>query len=99
MAEPLVRKRTYWIVYVVLLALTLLTVLLSYLHMGEFNMVIALVIAAIQACLIAGLFMHGLYEVALVRVIAAGAVIWFLIMISLTLVDYHTRGWLPFPGK
>jgi cytochrome c oxidase subunit IV len=99
MAEPIVRKRSYWIVYVVLLALTLLTVLLGYLHMGEFNMVVAIAIATIQASLIAGFFMHALYEAPLVRVVAAGGVIWFLIMMTLTLTDYHTRGWLPFPGK
>jgi hypothetical protein len=26
-------------------------------------------------------------------------VMWFLIMMSLTMNDYFTRGWLPFPGK
>jgi hypothetical protein len=28
-----------------------------------------------------------------------GGVLWFLIMITLTLGDYLTRGWMPFPGK
>ena len=45
------------------------------------------------------IFMHALYETKLVRVIMAGGVIWFLIMISLTLGDYLTRGWMPYPGK
>lgn len=40
-----------------------------------------------------------LYKTQLVRVVLAGGVTWFLIMISLTLGDYLKRGWLPFPGK
>jgi cytochrome c oxidase subunit IV len=35
----------------------------------------------------------------LVRVVTAGGIVWFLIMATLTLTDYMTRGWLPFPGK
>jgi cytochrome c oxidase subunit 4 len=59
--------------------------------MGRFNLIIALVIAVIQASLIAGVFMHALYETALVRVILAGGVLWFLILITLTMTDYLTR--------
>ena len=36
----------------------------------------------------------------LVRVVLAGAVIWFLIMIKMTIGDYVTRGWVyPLSGK
>jgi cytochrome c oxidase subunit 4 len=99
MAQPVVSTKTYVFTYLALLALTLLTTLLAYLRMGPFSMVLAIAIAAVQASLIAGFFMQGLYEAALVRVVAAGGVVWFLIMMTLTLTDYITRGWLPFPGK
>ena len=99
MTEPVVRRGTYLTAWVALLALTLLTVLLGYLRMGPFNMIIGIAIAAAQACIIAGVFMHASYEFPLVRVVIAGAVIWFLIETTLTLTDYITRGWLPFPGK
>lgn len=99
MAEPVLRTRAYWYVYVMLLALTLLTTLLGYLNLGPFNMMIGIGIATIQASLIAGFFMHALYESPLVRIVTAGGLIWFLIMATLTLTDYITRGWLPFPGK
>ncbi len=56
-------------------------------------------IAALKASLIASFVMHALYETKLVRVIMASGVIWFLILISLTLGDYLTRGWMPYPGK
>jgi cytochrome c oxidase subunit 4 len=35
--------------------------------------------------------MHALYESALVRVILAGGVLWFLILMTLTMTDYLTR--------
>ena len=99
MAQSVVPKRTYLLTYLGLLALTLITVLVAYVNMGPFSMTIAILIAGIQASLIATFFMQALYESALVRVVAAGGVIWFLIMSTLVLTDYITRGWLPFPGK
>ena len=62
-------------------------------------MIIAVSIATIKASLIAALFTQALYEGKVVRIILAGGVIWFLILVTLTLADYMTRGWLPFPGK
>lgn len=94
-----VSRRTYTFTWLTLLALTLLTTLLGYINMGPFSMVAAVGIAAIKAALIAGIFMHALAGGKLVRVAIAGGVLWFLILTSLTLGDYITRGWLPFPGK
>ena len=99
MPHHIVARKTHLFSYLVLLALTLGTVLIAYLDLGPFSMVIAIAIATIQASLIAGFFMHALYESALVRVVAAGGVVWFLIMMTLVINDFITRGWLPFPGK
>jgi len=52
-----------------------------------------------KASLIAAFFMQALYECKIVRIIIAGGVVWFLIMVTLTLADYMSRGWLLFPGK
>jgi cytochrome c oxidase subunit 4 len=43
--------------------------------------------------------MHVLYEGRLVKLVIAGAVIWFVIFVSLTVNDYLTRGWIGFGGK
>jgi cytochrome c oxidase subunit 4 len=91
MAEPVVARKIYLRAYAALLGLTLATTLLAFLDMGRFNTIVALVIAVIQASLIAGVFMHALYESALVRVILGGGVLWFLILITLTMTDYLTR--------
>lgn len=53
----------------------------------------------LKASLIAAIFVHALYDTKLIRVVLAAGVIWFLIMISITLGDYLTRGWRSFPGK
>jgi cytochrome c oxidase subunit IV len=82
-----------------LLALTLLTALVGLVNLGGLTYVIAVVIAAVQACVIAGFLMHALHGQALVRVVVAGGVIWFLILMTLTSVDYLTRGWLLPSGK
>jgi cytochrome c oxidase subunit IV len=91
MAEPILTRKIYLRAYAALLGLTLATTLLAFLDMGRFNVIVALVIAVIQASLIAGVFMHALYESALVRVILGGGVLWFLILITLTMTDYLTR--------
>jgi cytochrome c oxidase subunit 4 len=99
MSQPTVSIRTYAFTWIALLGLTLLTSLVGLVDLGHFSIVVAVIIALSKASLIAGFFMHALYESKLVRVVLAGGVIWFLILLSLTIVDYLTRGWLPFPGR
>jgi cytochrome c oxidase subunit IV len=99
MSQSTVSVKTYAFTLIALLALTLLTSLLALVDLGKFSFIAGVAIAAVKASLIACIFMHALYETKLVRVIMAGGVIWFLIMISLTLGDYLTRGWMPYPGK
>lgn len=82
-----------------LLALTLLTSLLGLLNLGVMTPVIALIIAAVQAFLIAAFLMHVKHDIPLVRVIVAGGIIWLLILTTLTMTDYITRGWLLPSGK
>ena len=38
-------------------------------------------------------FMHALYESGLLRIVMAGGLIWFLILITMTLSDYASRNW------
>ena len=99
MKPPVVSIRTYTITWLALLALALATTLIGFLDLGAFSMGIAILIATTKASLIVGFFMHGLYEAKVVKIIICAGVVWFLIMVTLTINDYATRGWLPFPGK
>jgi cytochrome c oxidase subunit 4 len=99
MTAPRLNIKTLSLVFLALWALVLGTSLIGFMDLGRFNIVVSVAIAAIQAMLIAGFFMKALYEAKVIHVILAGGVIWFLIMETLTLADYMSRGWLPFPGK
>jgi cytochrome c oxidase subunit IV len=91
--------RIYFLVFLTLLALAVVTTLVSFLDLGPFHAVVSLAIAAIKATLVALFFMGVIHSPHLVRLTVAGGVLWLAIMILLTLGDYLTRGWVPFPGK
>jgi cytochrome c oxidase subunit 4 len=99
MSTTVVSARKYLFTYFALLGLTLATTLVAYLDLGWATMLIAILFALAKATLIASIFMHVLYEGKLVKLAIAGAVIWFVILVSLTINDYITRGWLGFGGK
>jgi cytochrome c oxidase subunit 4 len=99
MSGPAVSAKAYFGTYLALLGLTLATTLLGFVDLGWGSMVLAVAFAAAKATLIAAFFMHALVEGKLVKIVIAGALVWFLILVTLTLGDYVTRGWLPFPGK
>lgn len=94
-----VSARTYLFTWISLLGLTLLTTLLAFIDLGWFSTFLAVGLATVKASLIAAFFMHVLFDSKTVKVIMTGGIIWFLILVTLTLGDYITRGWIPFPGK
>jgi cytochrome c oxidase subunit IV len=99
MKEASVSIKTYTFTWLSLLALTLITTMIGFVDLGTFTMVIAVAIAALKAGIIAAIFMHALLEAKLVKVVIAGGVVWFLILVTLTMSDYVTRGWIPFTTK
>jgi cytochrome c oxidase subunit 4 len=99
MSQPTVSARAYAFTWIGLLLLTLLTSLLGLQDLGRMSLIVGLIIATIKASLIATFFMHALYGSKLVRVVLGGGIVWLLIFITLTLVDYVTRGWVGVPGK
>lgn len=91
--EPMnIPKKIYWRVWVALIALLLLTWGLAQINLGPFNNVAALGISITKMLLVVLFFMHGRYEKPLTWIFIAAGVIWFLIMVDLTLSDYLTRG-------
>jgi cytochrome c oxidase subunit 4 len=93
MNHSIVRPRTYLIVFAALIVLTLVTVLLNYMHLGEWHTAVGLVIASAKAFLIVLFFMHVLYAPRLTWVIALSGIYWFGILLALTMTDYLSRGW------
>jgi cytochrome c oxidase subunit IV len=99
MTEPILSSKSYFLAYVAMMGLLLLNVLLAFINMGWVNMFIGVVIATMQAAILALVLMHGLYEKVLVRLVIGGSLLWFLILVTLTFTDYITRGWVPIAGK
>ena len=94
--QPVVSPRTYLIVWVVLIALTVTTVGITFLPLGHWHTSIGLAIAVGKASLVVLFFMHALRSQRLVWIVIGGSVLWLSIMLSLTLSDYWSRSWLTF---
>lgn len=86
-----VSKKNYLFVWLALLALLALTWGLAEINLGPFNNVAALCISIAKMALVVLVFMHGRWEKSLTWIFMAAGVIWFLIMVDLTLSDYLTR--------
>lgn len=87
-----VSKKSYLIVWIALLALLALTWGLAEINLGPFNNVAALGISITKMLLVVLIFMHGRWEKPLTWIFIVAGLVWFLIMVDLTLSDYLTRG-------
>ena len=70
---------------------TAITVYAAFHNYGEFNIVIALVIATIKATLVVLYFMHARYSPKRTQLVIVCSVFWLAILLALTLTDYTTR--------
>jgi cytochrome c oxidase subunit 4 len=91
--------RTYLVVFAILVVLLVATVGVSFLPLGRFTLVVAMAIAFTKAVLIAIFFMHLRSSNRLTWVFSGAALLWFGILMMLTLNDYLTRTWLDIPSK
>jgi cytochrome c oxidase subunit 4 len=94
MAEYIVPRRTYYIIYAILLVCTYLTWQIALYDLGPLNTIAALVIAVFKAVLVVLFFMHVKYSTQLTWVVVLAGVFWLGILLTLTMSDYLTRGWL-----
>ena len=91
--SPVVPKRTYYSIYVILLVCTYLTWQIAFFDLGVLNTVAAVTIAVFKAVLVVLFFMHVRYSTRLTWVVVIGSVFWLTILLTLTYGDYLTRGW------
>lgn len=86
--------RTYILVILALIALTVTTAAVAFIDLGRLNVVVAITIATIKMLLVALIFMHMRYSTGLTKVVVAGALMWLGILIGLTMSDVIMRSWL-----
>jgi cytochrome c oxidase subunit 4 len=92
--EEIVQPKVYLRTGIALLVLLAATWMIAYINLGPFNLIAALAIAITKAIIIALFFMHIKGSSRLLHLAAVAGVMWLLILISLTLSDYFTRGWV-----
>ncbi len=81
--------KAYIMVFVALMALTIITVAISYLHLSVLAaIVVALFIATIKAGLVASYFMHLISERKLIYAALALTAIFFLVLMVLPVLHY-----------
>lgn len=74
-------------VFLVLTALTVLTVLQANLDLGSIDIVLALLIATVKATLVMAIFMHLAYDKPFNLIIFAASFVFVALFMSLTLMD------------
>ena len=91
MSESVSRSSTYYLVFAALIALTLLTVGISFIDLGAWHTPVGLVIAVTKASLVALFFMHLLHSPRTSWLAFLAGLFWFGILMALTLSDYLSR--------
>ena len=83
-----------------LVVLTAITVVVAHYDFGQWNTVVAMVVATIKASLVALYFMHLRYDNKLYLIILLASLLFVSIFFTPTLIDLHTRDALdPIKGR
>lgn len=88
----IIPTRTYLFVFSILILLTAITVAVSFIPLGGYNVVVALIVAGMKASLVALFFMHLLYDNKFYLVIFLSAVTFLTVFIIFTMFDTMNRG-------
>jgi len=92
MSEHIMSSKFYYTIWIVLLCLTVITAAVSFVDLGPFNTIVALVIATVKALLVILFFMHVKYtSERLTKIVIVSAIFWLLLLLGLSMADYATR--------
>jgi cytochrome c oxidase subunit 4 len=98
MAGHISPKSNYFVIFGALMACTMLTVIAAFINLGDLNFPVALVIAVFKATLVILFFMHVKYSSRMVKLVVGVAFFFLVVLLTLTLTDYLSRGWFTAPG-
>ena len=85
--------KTYVLIFILLMILTIITVLVSYVDVGMFNIVTAMSVASIKAAVVALFFMHLKFEDSLTWAFAIFPLTLLALLIGMTILDTFTRNY------
>jgi cytochrome c oxidase subunit 4 len=87
--------RVYITVFVALMALTIITVGISYLHLPvAMAVTVALIVATVKGSLVACFFMHLISEKKLIYAVLALTAAFFLALLALPALTVHNGFWI-----
>ena len=92
--EHVVPKSLYLTVFGALMVLTIITVAVAFVDLGNMNVAVAMVVAVIKATLVVLFFMHVKYASKTTKLVVVAGLVWLGFLFFITLSDYLTRGWL-----
>lgn len=98
MTEEITPVRTYVLVAIALVLLTLGTIGASYLPLGALHAPVALAFATAKALLVVLFFMNVRHSGPVMKIVIIVALFWLGLLILGTMNDYLTRTWLGAPG-
>src|SRR5580693_1996119 len=99
MSEHVDSVKTYVLVFIALICLTVATTAVAFVDLGAFSVVAALGIATCKMLLVSLFFMHVRHSTKLTKLVVVGGLLWLGILLLLTLGDIMTRGWVGVPGR
>jgi len=89
--------KSYFGVFGALMVLTVITVAVAFVDLGNLNVVVALAVAVLKATLVVLFFMHVKYSPTITKLVVVSSIVWLGILFGVTMMDYLTRGWLMAP--
>ena len=95
--DHVVPATTYYGIFAALMLFTALTVGAAFVDLGPLNIVVALTIAVVKASLVVLFFMHVKYGDRLNWVVVGAGLFWLMILLSMLMLDYSSRGWMNVP--
>ncbi len=87
----------YITIFLALMVLTGVTVAAAFVDLGQFNFLVAMIIAVFKASLVVWYFMHVKYQSSLTKLTVATGLFFLAILLGLMLVDYSSKDFTPMP--
>ena len=91
-------KSMYYTIFGLLMVLTAVTVFAAFTNLGILNFPVAISIAITKATLVVLFFMHAKYSSRLTQLFVGMSFFFLLILLTLTMTDYLSRGLKTYPG-
>jgi cytochrome c oxidase subunit 4 len=90
-------RSLYFAVFAALMVLTGVTIAVAFVNLGALNFPVAISIAIFKATIVILFFMHVKESSRLTKLVIATGFFFLIVLFTLTLTDYLSRGWLTTP--